>query len=332
MSRTLRRAALLPAILLAGASLTGMEPQEAHAQTYPDRPVTIILPYPPGGGADTLARALGEGFQRRTGQTLIVESRPGANTSLAARTCKSAQPDGYTICLLPSASVSINPILFKDTGVTREDFAPVTRFVFINNILLANSSVPANNLAELVEWTKSETSPKYYAHYGKGSENNLMMEWLKSQSGIELTGVPFAGAAPSYFAFDRGDVQFLGSAPSSAVLERISSGKAKALLVVGDEKIAALPDLPTLQEAGLPPLNFTPWFGIFAPAGTQEDVVEKLNAELRAVVDDPAFSERYLTPFGMEAATTTPDEFEAFLEEDGKSAVAMIARSGVTVE
>ncbi len=314
------------------AFLAACCPGSVFAQEFPNRSIKVIIPFPAGGPVDTLARVIGEGFRARTGQNFVVESRPGANTSIGAMACKNAEPDGYTICLLASATVSINPHLYPDLRYSRADLAPVTNVSISKVLLMVNKDVPVKTFAELVAWSKQNPDKSNYASFGVGGEIHLAGEWLKKLTGAQMTHVPFAGFAPAITAFDRGDIQVLLPFAIPPVMERIRTGAAKPLLVIGDSKYDPLPDLPTVVEAGLPPIGFETWFGMFAPAGTPSPMIEKLSAEIRAVITDKVFAEKYLTSAGMAPAPMTPAAFGAFLESDSRKALELIKVSGVTLE
>ncbi len=301
----------------------------AAAQEFPGRPIRVITPFPAGGPVDALARVLGEGFRERSGQMFIIEPRPGANTSIAANACKSAEADGYTICLLSSTTMSINPHLYSDLRYTAAEFAPVTNVAVSEGVFLLRADVPANNLAELVEWSKKNPDKMNYGSFGIGSEPHLMFEWLKNKTGLRMTHVPFQGFAPALLAFDGAEIQAMAPVAIAPVLDRIETGKAKALMIVGDHRHQTLPKTPTIPELGMPPLNFQVWFGMFAPAGVPKERVEKISAVLRDVITQKTFIDKYVTAVGMVPAPSTPDEFKAFLAQDAVMGGELVKVSGV---
>ena len=302
------------------------------AQDFPNRPVRAIIPFPPGGPVDTLARALGEGFRERTGQGFVVENKPGANTSLAANACKASDPDGYTLCFLASTTVSINPWLYKDLRYTSADLAPVTNIAATRAVFMTPPSIPGSTLADIVEYSKKNPEKMNYASFGVGGETHLMMEWLKKKTGAEITHVPFQGFAPALVAFDSGDINVMIPVAIPPILDRIREGKAKAIMILGDSRANTLPGVPAVGDLGLPPIGFNTWFGMFAPAGTPKERIEKLSAELRAIVGQKALSEKYLDAGGMVSVTGTPDEFRAFLAKDYIAAGELVKVSGVRLD
>lgn len=302
------------------------------AQDFPNRSVKVIVPYPAGGPTDILARALGDGFRERTGQSFVIENKPGANTSVGAMACKGSDPDGYTLCFLASTTLSVNPHLYSDLRYTPADLAPVTNIAFAQAAFLLHKSVPANTFAEVVDWSKKNPEKMNYGSFGVGGETHLMAEWLNKQSGMRSTHVPFTGFAPALVALDRGDIQVMYPVVIPPIVERINRGDLKALLVMSDSKHDLLPNVPTIPQIGLPQIGFTVWFGMFAPAGTPKDRIEKVSAELRAVLSNKAFVDRYVTASGMAPAGNTPDAFKAFLAQDYVKAGELVRISGVKLE
>jgi tripartite-type tricarboxylate transporter receptor subunit TctC len=311
------------------SALAALYPGLSYGQQFPDRPIKVIVPFPAGGPVDTLARALGQGFQQRTGQQFIVESRPGANTSLGALACKQSAPDGYTLCLLASTSVSLNPHLYKDLRYTPADLAPVTNIAVSRAAFLVHKSVPVKTLEEFVAWSKKHPEKMNYASFGVGSETHLMTEWFKKQTGAQMTHVPFQGFAPAIQAFDRGDIQVMIPVIVPPILHRIETKEANPLFILNDNRAANIPDVPSVRDIGLPPIGFETWFGMFTSAGTPADRVEKLSEVLRAVVADKEFSEKILRGAGLVPVTNTPAEFRAFLEKDYVRAGELVKISGV---
>lgn len=311
--------------LIALAAMAGA----AVAEIFPSRPIRLIIPYPAGGPVDVLGRGLGEWFRQRTGQGFIIEPRPGANTALAGAACKEAPTDGYTLCLLASTTVSINPNLYANLRYSHTDLAPVTNIAISRAVLLLHRDVPANNLNDLILWSKKYPEKMNYGSFGAGSETHLVMEWLKNKTGAQITHVPFQGLAPALQAFDRGDVQVFMPTATPSTMELIASGKAKPILVLSDTSSDKLPNTPAITEVGLPPLGVQTWFGMFAPAGTSRAHVSRLSAELRAIVSDQNFSDRFVRGIGLIPEVNTPAGFATFLERDRVNARRLVETSGV---
>jgi tripartite-type tricarboxylate transporter receptor subunit TctC len=317
--------------LVLSALSTFLVSGQGFSQTFPDRPIKVIVPFPAGGPVDTLARSLGQGFQQRTGQQFIVESRPGANTSLGGLACKQSPPDGYTLCLLASTTVSLNPHLYKDLRYTPADLAPVTNIAVSRAAFLVHKSVPVTTVAEFVAWSKKHPDKMNYASFGVGSETHLMVEWFKKQTGAQMTHVPFQGFAPAIQAFDRGDIQVMIPVIVPPILHRIQTKEANPLFILNDNRAANIPDTPSARDIGLPPIGFETWFGMFTPAGTPMDRIEKLSEVLRSVVADKEFSDKILIGAGLVPSTNTPQAFKTFLETDFVKAGELVKTSGVTL-
>jgi tripartite-type tricarboxylate transporter receptor subunit TctC len=301
----------------------------ASAHDFPSRPVKIIVPFPPGGPVDVLARGIGEGFRERTGQPMIVENRPGANTSIGATACKNADPDGYTVCLLTGSTITLNPFLYPSLPYAPEkDLEPVSNVVIARQVLLVHRSIPANAYAELVAYSKQNPDKVTFGSFGVGGDSHLVVEWLKSKSGLQMTHVPYQGAAPALVAFERGDIQLTFPVATAPVVERIKSGQAKGLLVAGAKRDPNLPDAPTFKEAGLPDLDHETFFGVFAPVNMPNDRLEKLGREIGAVVRSASFIGRYAAA-GYDAVGNSPAEFKKALERNMGGGRNLVTVSGV---
>jgi tripartite-type tricarboxylate transporter receptor subunit TctC len=320
--------ALGGAVLAAGLALnvTGAQSQE----DYPSRPIRLIAPFTAGGPADLLARALSEGLRQRTGQTFVIENRPGANTLIGASGCKNARPDGYSICMLTLTSMSLNPFLYNSLPYDPDkDFEPITNIAFTRQILILNKSIPVNNFAELVKYSKQHPDKLNFGSFGIGSESHLVVEWLKKQTGAKFTHVPFPGAAPGMIAFERGDVHMFYLVATPTIVEKVRSGAAKGILVPGEVRNPDLPNVPSYKDAGLPVLKTRNWFGLFAPAKTPKERVAKLGSVLSETIKSPEFQKKYLNNVGAEGVGNSPAEFARFLKEDRLRARELVSISGV---
>jgi len=303
-----------------------------NAQDYPNRPIHVIVPFPPGGPIDVLAHALGEGLRERTGHGVVVESKPGANTAIGAAACKNAEPNGYTVCLLTSSTVSINPFLYANLSYDPiKDLAPVTNVVKPQQVLIVHNSVPVATFKEFVDYSKANPDKLNYATFGVGGEGHLMTEWFKVKTGARLTHLPFTGAAPALLAFERGDAHMIYLVASPSVTEKVQSGLAKALLVSGAQRNPSMPQVPAIAEAGLPVPEFESWFGLLAPAQIPKERLEKLSRELSAVIKSEAFGSKYARPNSYTVIGDTPDEFRKFILEDRSRAEDLVQVSGVKI-
>jgi len=306
----------------------------ADAQTYPSRPVTVIVPLPAGGIVDVLVRRIGKELEARYKYNVVVENKPGGNTQLAANACKSSAPDGYTICLLTMSTMTLNPVHYKNvTYDPIKDFTPLTNIAFVEHMVIMHGSVPANNFKEMVEYSKANPDKLNYGTFGIGGDAHLSFEWMKKATGAKLTHIPYRGSAPAMLAFARGEAHLLVLVPGNGtLLEQIKDGKIKALLVEGDRRLDLLPNTPSYKEAGLPPFPARSWFGLFGPAGMPKAVVDKLGADLASVIKDPKMQKEFLIPAGLDPVGNSPAEFAKFLPESMADGKKFVEISGVTIK
>jgi tripartite-type tricarboxylate transporter receptor subunit TctC len=305
----------------------------AVAQEFPGKPVKVIVPFPPGGPTDVLARALGEAFRERTGQGFVVDNKPGGATAIGATASKNADPDGYKLCLLTASTVSLNPFLYANLSYDpRKDFEPIGNVVFTHQVMILHRSIPAGTMRDLVAYAKEHPTRLNFGSFGIGGDSHLVFEWLKIKAGVQMTHVPYGGAAPALLAFERGDAHLLYPVASPAVLERIKSGLAKPIAVPEGQQVPALAGVPSFRETGLPPYDAKTWFGAFAPAATPRGRVEELSRHLAAVIKSQTFHDRFIRLGGYDPAGNTPEEFRAFLAADRLRGEELVKLSGVKIE
>jgi tripartite-type tricarboxylate transporter receptor subunit TctC len=319
------------------ALLVGAWAGSALAQAgYPNAPIRVIIPLAPGGAIDVMVRALGKAFEQRNPYGFIVESRPGANTIIAANACKSTAADGYTICLLSSSTVSINPSLYKSLSYDPiKDFEPITNVAFADQVLVLNNKVPVKDWKELVDYSKKNPDKLNFGSFGLGGDTHLIVEWLKQESGARITHVPYKGASESMMAFASNDVQVLYLIVGNMDLVRqINEGEVKGLLVPGARRSALIPKVPSFAEMGLTSeaADYQTWFGMFAPKGTPPEIVKKLNAELSAIVSSRLFADQNLTPRGFRPVGNSSADFAKFIVEDAKRAKILVDMSGIKLD
>lgn len=323
------------ALTFSAAGLSGALAQGPAAGVtpgYPSRPIRIVVPYPAGGGIDIISRVAGQRLAQRLGQPVLIDNRPGAGTILAAEQVARAAPDGYTLMITTDSTITINPHLYARLPYDPvKDFVPVTQLLLLNQLLLANPSVPASNLKELIAYAKTNPGKLNYASYGSGSQPHLAMETLKNQAGVDIVHVPYKGIPQAVPAAIAGEVQltFSGAASSQA---HIKAGRLKALAIGGKNRLALMPDVPTFAEAGFPDVPANAWFGLFAPAGTPQAIVVKLHAELTRVLRDPDFMQTEINTKGYELVASTPEEFAAFLATDSVRNARAVKISGAKAE
>ena len=321
--------ALLPALLL--ALLVQASPSSAQTTgPYPNRPIKMMVVSAAGGILDTIGRIVATGISPNLGQVVVVENRAGAGGIPGTEVVARAAPDGYTIGSV-STSHSINPSLYpKMPYDTLRDLVMVSHTVNLKNVLVAHPSVPANSVKELIALAKSRPGTLTFASAGNGQSNHLSGEIFKSMAGIDMIHVPYKGSAPGLTDTVAGSTSIMFVDILSA-LPHIKSGRLKALGVTGAVRSPALPDVPTIQESGLPDFNGNTWLGMVAPAGTPREIVMRLSAETSKVLNAPDMRERLLAQ-GVEPVGSTPEQATAHLEAEMKRYAAAVKASGAKVD
>ncbi len=303
----------------------------AFAQGFPTRPVTLVVPFPPGGGTDTGGRILAEQLGKRWGQTVIVENKGGAAGQIGADMVAKAKPDGYTLLLGNIGTQAINPSLYKKMPYDPDkSFAPISLVAELPLAMAVHPAVPAQTVKEFIALAKSQPGKLSYASSGAGGAPHLAAEMFKLASNTFIVHVPYRGGGPATQDLMAGHVQLL----FMTVLEasgNIKAGKLRALAVTSDQRVPALADVPTLAEAALPGFNSISWLGLLAPAGTPPEIVDKISADVRAVLADEAVRARYVTLGGVPRATT-PAQFGKLIDDDRKRYAKIITERKITVE
>ena len=318
----------LASMLLLGALAATSQP--TTAQTYPDRPVTLVVPYPAGGGNDVLARLVAEKMSKRLGQSIVVENRGGAGGTIATRQVAKSPPDGYTL-LIATSSLAINPSLYPNVGYDpRKDFAPIGLIASSANVVLVHPSLPANSIAELIALAKKTPGKLDFASTGSGSSVHLAAELFASMAGVKLTHVPYRGTAPALTDLLGGHVGIMFATMPSA-LGLVRDGKVRALAVTGPQRSANFPELPTVAEAGLPGYEAVLHYGLVAAAGTPRPIVDKLNAALREALTDNTLRARFATE-GAEPSPSTPEEYAADIDHEEIKWSKIVRESGAKGE
>jgi len=316
-------AAALVAVLAAGA-LAG----SAGAELLSSRPITIIIPFTPGASSDTLQRLVAKKVTDNTGQTLVVESRPGGGGTVAAMAVKQAPPDGHTLMQANSgshaANVSLYPALSYDPV---KDFRPITLMWSFPQLLAVPSDSPAKSVAELIALAKTKPEGLSFASQGSGSGGHLLGEMLKARTSANLVHIPYRGAGPAALDLAAGRVDFFFVSYSS-VLPFLQAGKVRALAVTSTERLPVLPNTPTMREVGFGGIELDAWFGLVAPAGTPDAVIDKLNAGFVKAVRDPEVVKQ-ITDQGAEAVATTPAEFATFIASETERLGKIVRAAGV---
>ena len=305
-------------------------PLVAWAQTYPTRPVTIVVPYPPGGLIDIVARVLAPALGKELGQTVLVDNRSGAGGNVGAEAVARANPDGYTL-VMANPSFGISPHIYAKLNYhTLNDFAFVGLYGTVPNVLVVNPAVPAKSVPELIQHLKANPGKLNYASPGYGTSPQMSMELFKSMTGTFIVHIPFRGSGPAQVAMLANETQLMFDNLPPQV-PHIKSGKVRALAVTSRMRSKAMPDLPTLDEVGLKGYEVTAWFGLAAPAKTPRDVVMRVNeAQNRATAS--AEVRKTMEDRGAELYQGTPEQFHAFVKAEIDKWGPVVKRAGVTAE
>jgi tripartite-type tricarboxylate transporter receptor subunit TctC len=310
----------LPLVLL-------VDPTPAHAQAFPNKPVRLVVPFPPGGPLDTVGRALAQKLTEAWGQSVIVDNRPGAGGNIGADLVAKAAPDGYTVVMGALSTHAVNPSLYAKMPYDAiKDFAPITLVAITPNVLVANPSLPVNSVRELVAYAKANPGTLAFGSGSNGSAGHLAGELFKADTGTDLLHVPFKGAAPAMQALLSGDIQLMFDNLASASAQ-VKAGKLKALAVTTARRSPLAPDLPTMAESGVPGFDISTWFGLLAPAGTPPEIVGRWNAEVGRILRTPDMRER-LTAMGAEPAPDSPAEFAQFIASEAAKYARIVKVSG----
>jgi tripartite-type tricarboxylate transporter receptor subunit TctC len=298
------------------------------AQTYPSKPITLIVPYTPGGGTDVLARTIGQKLSAKWGQPVIVENRPGANGMIGSASVAKAAPDGYTLAMVVTTHV-INPNLYRKVPYdTIKAFAPVTLVASSPFVLVVSPSSPAKTLEEFITLAKSK--PGALSWGSSEGSTQLAGEMFATLAGVKMTHVPYKGGAPLMTDLLGGHVD-MGATSAVTVLPHVRSGKLRVLVVGSEKRSTALPDVPTGAEAGLPGFVANAWYGILAPAGTPADTVTKLQQEIARILETSEVKER-LDQQGAEPIGNTPAEFDAFIKSEMAKWAKVVQDAGISPE
>ena len=318
-------------IVRLGAALMFALCGAAAAQDYPARPITLVVPYAAGGGNDVMARIVAEKMSKSLGQQIVIENKGGAGGSIATRQVAKSAPDGYTLGLGGTGTLAINPTLYPNVGYDpRKDFAPVGLIATSALVVLVHPSIEATSIGELIALAKREPGKLNYASAGSGSGIHLGTELLAHMAGIRLTHIPYKGSSPALTDLLGGHVSiYLSSLPPAVAL--VKEGKVRALAVTGPKRSAIFPDLPAVAEAALPGYEAVLHYGIVAPAGTPQSVIDKLNAALNAALAENDVRARIIAD-GAEPLPTTPAEYAADIDREETKWSAIVKLSGARVE
>ncbi|MPT38967.1 MAG: tripartite tricarboxylate transporter substrate binding protein [Achromobacter sp.] len=325
----LRRKVL--ALLACAAGIAAAPAFAQSADTFPTRPVTIVVPFPAGGATDITARLVAEGLSKKWGQAVVVENKPGAGGNVGSEYVARAAPDGYTLVLGVTGSHGINTSLYKNMRYDPvKDFEAVTQATLYPNAIIVNNDVPANNLQELIALLKKPDAHYSYGSDGNGTASHLGMELIKNQGKFEISHIPYRGSSPMVTDLLGGQIQ-VGITGLPAVQAYAKSGKLKIVALTTADRFASAPDYPTVAEQGFAGYAAPPWSGFFAPKGTPKALVEKISADMREVMSDPKAKEKMIAA-GSEFTPSTPAEFQAFVQKEIAKWAEAVKISGARID
>jgi tripartite-type tricarboxylate transporter receptor subunit TctC len=303
----------------------------ASAQTYPAKPVRLVVGFAPGGAADFVARALGEYLGRALGQAIVVENRAGAGSSIAADYVAKAAPDGYTMLIASPSSISVNPALNPKIGYSLRDLTPITKVSTSPLLVAVNPGLGISSIRELIAAAKKAPGRLNYATSGNGSAPHLAGVLFTRLAGVDMVHVPFKGGGPAVQSVLAGDTQVTFATPPS-VLPLVQAGRLRALAVTSRLRTPLVPELPGMEEAGLPDYEMSFWYGFFVPAGTKPEIVKKLFDATISALQQPEVKQAFAREATETAASRSPEEFAAFLAEDTKFWVRLVKESGAKLD
>jgi tripartite-type tricarboxylate transporter receptor subunit TctC len=313
--------------VLAGAGLV----PAADAQAYPTRPIRLVVPFPPGGSLDVVARALGQKLSEAWGQPVLIDNRPGAGGNIGADLVAKSAPDGYTILEGALSTHAVNVSLYARVPYDPiKDFAPITLVAITPNVLVLNAAFPVNSVPELIAYAKAHPGALAFGSGSNGSAGHLAGELFKTEAGVDMVHVPYKGGAPALQALLAGDTQLMFDNLANST-PQLKAGRLKALAVTTAKRSPLAPDLPTLSETGLPGFDIYTWWGFMAPAGTRPDIIAKWNAEVRRILATPEMR-AFFAQQGAEPAPTTPEQFAALIKSEIPKYAKIVRESGAKVD
>jgi tripartite-type tricarboxylate transporter receptor subunit TctC len=318
-------------VLLTGAAAAGASViTRARAQSYPDKPIKMIVPFPPGGPIDTMARLAGKFITDAVGQQVVVENRPGAGSTLGSKAVAASPPDGYTLMFGSSGSLAVAPSLYVNAGIDPQKmFSPISSFALLPHVMVVPQEVPAKNVAEFVAYAKANPGKLNYGA-GLGTPPHLLSTLFKIKAGIDVTYVPYQGAAQSVVDLVAGRNHYTIDG-TVILMPQVKAGKLRAIAMARAERWPEIPDVPTLVEQGFPDFTIDAWTGVVAPLGTPEPILRKLNAAITAGLKSEE-AKTALERFSSIAKTGTPKEFGDFVADQGKRWGDLVRLAGAKIE
>lgn len=321
----------LVACTLAALAVAG-HAQPNAADTYPDKPVTLVVPTAPAGGTDTIARLIGDGLGKILKQPFVVDNRPGANGILGSEVVARATPDGYRLLFTYAATMVVNPSLYKKLPYDpMKDFEPVSLVGRLPNVLIVNSQLGVNSVAELIALLKKDESKRTFASSGAGTSTHLAGEMFADMIGVKLTHVPYKGTPPAMTDVASGLVPFMFDQVTAA-LPLVKSGRLKLLAVTTGKRIALVPELPTMIESGVAGFEMSSWQAVYAPKGTPKPIVQRLNAEIVKALKQPDVQAKLSGQLAMEIVGSTPEELRDHMAREIPRWAELVKKSGATAD
>ena len=322
---------LLSALLAAVAATTASFAADSRHKDYPNKPVRLVVPAPPGGTIDPISRILGEALGRELGQNVIIDNRPGANFNVGMALVSKADPDGYTLVVASSGALAANISLYQTLPYHPvKDFDPIVLYGDVPNILVVNPSVPVKTLKEFTDYAKNNPNKLNFGSTGNGSSMHLAGELYKSMTGTQMTHVPYVspGVATQDLLAGRTQVMFQ---LMTGIAQFVKTDKVRAIAVLSPKRSSTLPDVPTTAEAGIPGLESSAWFGILTPKGAPKPVILKLNKEINKLLNEPAFRKR-IVDIGVEPLGGTPEQFAKYLDAEIRKWAKVVQVSGAKID
>lgn len=306
-------------------------PAIASAADYPTRPIRVLVPYPPGGSTDGVARLVGQKLATKLGQSVVVDNRPGASEAIAASAVAKSAPDGYTLLFATMTGLSVNPSLYSKLSYDpAKDFAPIIQVTSIPSVVVVNPSVPVSSMSDLARYLKGRPSSEGYASAGNGTPSHLGMELYKKATNTSLVHVPYKGGAPALQDLMAGQVQIMMAlAPEAMPL--VKGGKLKALAITTSKRSTAYPDLPTVSETGIPVFEMIFWQALLAPTGTPKEVTSKLNKAVNEILAEPEIKRR-LVEMDLEPAGGTPEALGSLMRTQAGKWKKVVLDAGIKLD
>lgn len=328
LGESLGKVGLCAAVLILASSF-GLMP--ANAQTYPQRPITLVIPFAPGGSTSIVGRIIADKMAQLLGEGIVVDNRPGAGGTVGTKYVAKSEPDGYTLLLGYTGTLAIGPSLYKDAGYDpRKDFQPIGMIGNAPSAVVVHPSFPVKSIAELIAYAKANPGKVNFGSAGVGSVNHITGEYFAREAGITLVHVPYKGTGPALTDLLGGHIP-MALAPIPAVHANVSAGLLRALATTGRTRNSLMPDVPTIAETGMPGFEASLYYGLVAPAGTPRPIIDKLNQELRAALASDEVKKQ-LSADGTEITPSTPEAYSDFIDKDEKKWSELVKASGVERE